>query len=84
MSKPRQDYVFVKPCGCAVAVVVKGQAARDEDAAWREIYGRSARAKREAAARGITCVLVDHEVWVRDYSESMLNSCSHEAVGPDA
>lgn len=74
----QQDFVFVKPCGCPVAVVLKHSrhGARDEDHAWREVF-ETAKAQREAAARGVRCVLVDHAAYVRDYSELLRHGCPH-------
>lgn len=80
----RQHFVFVKSCGCAVAVTEKHSrhGAGDEEHAWRQIY-ETAKAQREAAQRGITCVLVDHATYVRDHSGSMLEGCTHQAVSVD-
>lgn len=80
----RQHFVFVKPCGCTVAVALKHSrhGARDEEHAWRQIY-ETARAQREAAARGVRCVQVDHAAYLRDHAESMRTGCVHEAVSAD-
>lgn len=78
----REQFVFVKSCGCPVAVMEKHSrhGARDEDHAWREVY-ETPRAQREAVMRGVRCVLMDHSAYVRDYSELMLHGCPH---GPAA
>lgn len=83
MPKANEEYVFVLPCGCAIAMVMRRKPVMDEDSAWREVYGRSVEAHREAAVRGIRCVLVDHNTYIRDYSESMKTDCPHEAVSVD-
>lgn len=83
MPRVNQEYVFRTRCGCAFAVVMRRKPVLSEAEAWKAVYGRSLAAHREAASRGVTCVLVDHDVYVRDHSESMRAGCTHEAVSVD-
>lgn len=79
MPRSNHEYVFVRPCGCAVDMVIHRMPVLDEGSAWRQVFG-SAQGAREARLAGIRCVQVDHDTFLRQYAKSMYEGCTHRAV----
>jgi hypothetical protein len=75
----RKVWVFLNACGCPFGVVNKDSSCRDEDKAWREIYPDRAK-ERAAAGRGVRVEFVDWDTYIADFSERMLQRCTHEAA----
>jgi hypothetical protein len=82
-NSERHHYVFLKPCGCPIGLVEASARApggppriADENAAWDEMYDTRAQ-ERDARARGVHVVHVDHAQYSRELFPKMSRGCPH-------
>ncbi len=73
----RHHYVFLAACGCPFGLVEATWRNPSEEAAWASMYHGRRRAIREARARGVRVVHVDHATYVRELCDLMTGACPH-------
>lgn len=75
-QEDRRHWVFLNPCGCPFGLVEQGANYRDEGSAWDGMYDTRAE-ERQARAKGVTSVFVDHATYEREYYGRMAKPCPH-------
>ena len=76
-SPERHHHVFLAACGCPFGLVEATWRSLSEDAAWASMYHGRRRTIREARARGVRVVHVDHATYVRELCDLMTGACPH-------
>lgn len=76
----RRHWVFVDPCGCPFGLIEQSHFYPDEDTAWDGMYDTRTE-ERQARARGVQAVFVDHATYERDFYSRMTTPCPHRTAG---